>query len=384
MTPRELREILRKVRPRDAALVAGCPPISLWRWSRRQRDVPPHVAERLAPLRDFRPMTSRELHAIVARAGGISAVSRAIDVNHASLRNWMAGRLGPAGRMGPTMAATQKLRELWVNLPKQRRITMRPVQGEAPMSADEIGRIVHLFGGLRRTADLLGCSIAALHSYCNGHHAVAPVVAALLRDAAERRIESDQQITSALRERASTLLMRRERERDAAGHPLHRNQQEVAACVDQIVAVVQASAEPISPADLRQRLGATRRSLARPLACALRSGRLIREGSTWGVRYRAATTAVDTPVATTGSAVWRQSDPPGHKRTCEDVHAEAFRLVALLGQRGPLTVAAIRTALGIPDGQARGTLLHAERAGLVTRRVHDGRLVFALAAAAPQ
>ena len=370
MTSGELRELLQKVRVVEAARMAGCPGISLQRYSRRQQPVPPHIAERLAPLREYRPMTPRELRAIIARAGGAHAVSRVVDVDGHTLERWLAAR----GR--PTMAVTEQLRGLWVKCERTTtiRMTTRPVPGAAPMSTEELGRIVRMFGGLRRAADLVGCSRGSLQRYTSGRAPVAPIVAVALREAAERRSESDRQIASDLRARAAALLVPYERKRDLAGQPLYRNRQEMAACVDQIVAFVASAAHPVSPSEIGRQLAISKATLSWPLKVALRSGRLQREGQTWAVRYWA--TAPVAPVAI-GQPVWRAS-PGCHKRTSETVRAEADRVVALLTERGPQQVWEICGILGIPDSHVRWTLRHAERRGLIEHVGHGGqRAVYA-------
>jgi hypothetical protein len=243
------------------------------------------------------------------------------------------------------------------------------------METEELRHILRVFGGLRRTADLIGCSSGALHSYCRGRTRVAPIVAVLLREAAERRTASDREIALALRTRVAMLLERAERQRNSDGRPPRRNQREMAACVDQIVAVVAASAKPVSPAEIRRQLGASQRGLSQPLRCAVAGGRIQREGRASHVRYCASGSEV--PVAA-GPSVWDWGPLARERqRASPVVRAEAERVIALLRERGPLRVCQIRAALEIPSVQARGTLLYAERIGLVTRVAGGGPLVYA-------
>jgi hypothetical protein len=368
MTPKDLRDILRKVRLVEAAMLSGCAGITLQRWSQGSEPIPAHVAGRLAPLRDYQPMTARELCALIARAGGVNAVSRAIDIDHTTLERWMDAR----GKVHPTIAATNQLRQLWVQCEQAERVRVssRPVPGVAPMSGEEFRQLVRFFGGSRRTADLLGCAPMTLRTYFRELSGVAPAIAVALREAAERRTESDRQITAAVRARVGALLAPRERRRDVTGQPVYRSRSETAACVAQLVAFVAASPTPVSQIEIRKQLGISRINLAWPLKVALRTGRLQREGQTWAVRYRATTSEVPTA---SGQPLWRAS-PGLVKRTSETVHAEALRIVALLAERGPLQAGEICAALDIPVTLVRSTLAHAARNRMVTESPYEGRI----------
>jgi hypothetical protein len=372
MTSRELREILQKVRLAEAVRQAGCIAPTLRRYSRRQKPVPQHIAKRLAPLRDFRPLTPREVRAIVHRAGGPAAALRALNIAPITLLRLMKG-----SQRRPTIAMTRKLRELWSSAsPKRLRMTRRPLPGVAPMSVDEAKRLVSDLGGVQRAARLVGCLPGTLYNYCRGQYRAVPVIAVLLREATHRRSqgEADERIVKALQARAVTLLAARERPCDRDGKLLTRNHDEMAACVDQVVALVAASLAPVSPEELCRALGACKRTLGWPLRRARQTGRIVPVGRQRGadVRYRA--TGAETPIAT-GTPIWRAS-PPRPRRSPDVVRAEAERVALLLDERGPLAGPAIRIALGIPEGQVLGTLRHAERIGLVTRRVDCRRPIY--------
>jgi hypothetical protein len=384
MTPRELRELLGKVGIMAVCANAECCARTVYHYRDRAEAVPPHIVERLEPLRHFRPITLREIRAIVARAGGMPAVQHALDVSYPTLHAWTSGRVRPTFRF------VQALRELWLRCAPARppRVSRGLVHGVQPMSADEVRRHVQALGGVRFASRIVGCSRGALYSYLRGRTPVAPVISWALSEAAVRhaRGDSEGEIASHLRSVAAEQVAPAGRGRDDAGRPLHRSQREVAACVEQLVAVLRTNPGPaLAPAEIGRLLGACRKSLEHPLYLALRSGRIVREGRH---HYRAA--GGDEAVADDGEGlpepVWRPREPSGgrrarhpdgrpRKRSAEEIEADVNRLVALLRERGPLTQPELRAALDWHPNTAFMTLRHAHRRGVVERFAVDGRVL---------
>jgi hypothetical protein len=383
MTPRELRKLLGKVGILTVSAHAECSFRTLYHYRDRAEPVPPHIVERLQPLRHFQPITAREVRAIVVRAGGVPAVQRALDVAGPTVHAWMTGKSRPKFRF------VQALRELWLRSapPPPRRVSRGLVHGVQPMSADEVHRHVQALGGVRPASRIVGCSRGALYSYLRGRTSVAPAIAWALSEAAARhaRGDSEEEMASHLRTLATQRLPRAGRGRDAAGRPLHRSRREVAACVEQLVAVLRGNpGPPLAPAEIGRLLGASNKSLEHPLHVALRSGRIVREGRHY---YRCA--GKDEEGADDGARpphpVWRPRAPCGgrarhpdgrpRKRTADEIQTDLNHLVTLLFERGPLTRPECRAALNWHPNTAFMTVRHALRRGLVERFVLEGRVL---------
>ncbi len=309
-------------------------------------------------------------------------MQRALDVAGPTVHAWMAGKARPKFRFA------QALRELWLRSapPPPRRMARGAVSGAQAMSADEVRGHVQALGGVQRAARIVGCSRGALYTYLRGRAAVAPVVSRALSDAAARwaRGDSEAEIAIHLRSLASRHLSSAGRGRDAEGRPLHRSRREVAACVEQIVAVLRANpGPPLAPAEIGRRLGACRASLEHPLYLALRSGRIVREGRH---HYRYAGDEEGGGVedgAPLPDPVWRPREPSSaralhpdgrpRKRSADEIQSDVNCLVALLSERGPLSQRELRAALKWHPDTVLMTLRHAHRRGVVERFALDGR-----------
>jgi DNA-binding transcriptional regulator YdaS (Cro superfamily) len=276
-----LRTLVQRFGSGMVAGAAGRHPATIHRYVRGEWPIPHAVAKALAGLLEVKPMTSRELGALVSRIGGHTKAARALGVTEATLHVWLDGH------QPVPMWRVPEIRALWEYTPRprepaDRRGWSRDVPGSASMPAREARACVVALGGTRRAAFILGIASGSLSRYGQGAVPVPSIVAAALRYARERLSGGEAPPLVAVKTQALVADLRRlpyryrRRVCRPDGRPQLRNASEVAADTELVIAVVENADGPVDSVAMRAHTGLSVRDVRLPLRRAVRAGRLLR------------------------------------------------------------------------------------------------------------